>query len=524
MSEADTHNPSPVHIDEKRCIAASTSQWFDERSAATHPLSANNALEVYVCGKEAFAKIAQDIEAARHSIDLVCWGFDPGMELVREGKDKHWPRGQPFGSLLHAAAGRGVKVRLLVWYRKFASEKQNNMPGFTGDQREGYFVLTPTTTRDDYLAQGRTAPIPVLGGSDGRTPEQLRNDYCIEWWRDVLSDPKPGTTGTRIEVRMRAGSSTEQVQRSTALDAGAGGLAPEDPASVDGLASEKVLLEKFATHHQKTILIDYAFDGGAKAVGYVMGLNSVTDYWDSTEHLFDDPRRETDWARKSATAEALPRAQAISRDPYQDYASRIQGPALQQVHKNFIDAWKRDGGKVGPDDSGSEPPKLKHFASPGSTIQVVRTQPQEGSDKTIKNVYWQATSCARNYIYIENQYFYYEAWARHLKGLRAAFVKGQQKAGVKACDARMLHLIAVIPWPEDDGLVPRTYDTVKSLGEADSMPNQHLSMQSKDEAWERWAKLPEDQRLDPRNMPAWDPVHDTAKRVQAPAKNHQTDF
>lgn len=48
----------------------------------------------------------------------------------------------------------------------------------------------------------------------------------------------------------------------------------------------------FATHHQKPILIDYAHDGGSDAVGDVMGLNSVTDYWDTQQHEIDDPLRE----------------------------------------------------------------------------------------------------------------------------------------------------------------------------------------------------------------------------------------
>jgi len=517
MSDPRTHNPSTVHMDEQRRIGCATAQWFDENCVATHPLNANNLLEVLVCGEEAFERIARDIEAAQVSIDLVCWGFDPGMELRRDAAAKDWPRGQPFGSLLLAAAGRGVKVRLLVWYDKIASEKQNNLPGFTGDQRSGYFVQNPATTRDQYLVQGRIPPAPSLGGSDGRTPEQLRNDYCVEWWRNVMSSSQSIEPGLRIELKMRGGSTAEQVQASlTRKDS------KEDPPSAAGAVSEKMLLERFATHHQKTLLIDYAWKGGEKAVGYVMGLNSVTDYWDSAEHRFEDPRREVDWARKSATAQALPRSRAVSRDPYQDYASRIQGPALEQVHQNFLKAWVREGGVARPEDKGAAPTRLKDVASPGSTIQVVRTQPQEDCDKTIKNVYWQAASFARNYIYIENQYFFYEAWVRHLKAQREAFMKGAQKAGVASCDASMLHLIAVIPWPEDDGMIPRTYDMVKSLGEADSLPNQHLAMQSQDEAWARWRQLPEDKRLDPDNAPAWDPVHATASQVQAPTKNHQT--
>ncbi|MDM0011039.1 phospholipase D-like domain-containing protein [Variovorax sp. J22P168] len=525
MTGPITQNPNIVHIDERRRTADLTVQWRPELNSQTHPVSANNAVDVFICGQKAFAEIAKDIEAAEDSIDLVCWGFDPGMELVRETNDKvkkdeqGWPRGQHFGSLLDAAAGRGVAVRLLIWYDRLGSAKQNNMPGYTGDQRTGYWIDKTTTRREDMAALGLNSPPPVLGRQDMRSCEQQRHDYCVEWWRRVMAPAEKGDIRTRIEVRLRGGSSSDEVRESLGCKGNEEDLPSSAAGSAGGLATEKMLLERFPTHHQKTILIDYAWKEGAKAVGYVMGLNSVTDYWDSEDHEFDTPLREVDWARKTATAAALPKSRDVSRDPLQDYASRIQGPALQGVQRNFVKAWVRAGGSVGSRDQDALPPKLKAFASPGSIIQIVRTQPQEGSDKSIKNAYWQAASFARQYIYIENQYFYYESWVRHLKETRARFMKGLQKA---SRPPQMLHLIAVIPSPEDDGMIPRTYDMVKSLGEADSMPNQDKGMKAIGRKWERWSQLPEDKRLDPDNAPVWNAVYATARQVAAPVKNHMT--
>lgn len=62
-------------------------------------------LIVDICGKDGFAAIARDIAAAKESIDLVCWGFDPGMELDRNGYN--WPGEDTFGDLLIAAGRRG---------------------------------------------------------------------------------------------------------------------------------------------------------------------------------------------------------------------------------------------------------------------------------------------------------------------------------------------------------------------------------------------------------------------------------
>ena len=46
--------------------------------------------------------------------------------------------------------------------------------------------------------------------------------------------------------------------------------------------AERLGMERLGTYHQKTILIDYDDTReGARPKGYVMGLNSVTDYWDT---------------------------------------------------------------------------------------------------------------------------------------------------------------------------------------------------------------------------------------------------
>jgi phosphatidylserine/phosphatidylglycerophosphate/cardiolipin synthase-like enzyme len=538
MSDTSTHYPEQSCIDERTRRATGTFQWLleNEHACGTHPIAPSNYLKVLMCGDDAFGRIAEDIEAAVDSIDLICWGFDPGMELVRSGSA--WPRGQPYGSLLQAAAGRGVKVRLLVWYEAgVAAQRQNNMPGFTGDQREGYLVDSTSTTREDMARHGINLPPPVFGGSDGRTPEQLRHDYCVGWWRDVKAAAKDKNgKGTPIEWRTRAGNKPA-VQRNLADEADKPSSAAGD---YGGLAHEKAMIEGHATHHQKTILIDYAWEGGKKAVGYVMGLNSITDYWDTAEHEFDTPKREVDWARKTELAKALPKSQAVSRDPYHDYVCKVVGPALRGVHKNFVDAWKRAGGAARADDADVLPPNLAKRPSP-YRAQIVRTQPEE-ADKTIKSTYFHAPQFARNYIYIENQYFFYEEWVRNLKEVRQKLMAGFQGAGKKPEDSSMLHLFVVIPWPEDDGMVPRTYDMVKSLGEADSMPQQNAAMQEQDKARKEWAdyqaqreRIAQSHRAAgtnpayelsrlplPQSRITYDPVYDTAAKVQAPQKRHDT--
>ena len=532
MANSKTHNPGVVHIDEQARRALVTVQWPIELNDATHPITANNALEFLMCGAESFARIAQDIEAAQDSIDLVCWGFDPAMELERGEQDVSvsWPRGKTYGDVLRAAAMRGVKVRLLVWHGSVEGIVQNNMPGYTGDQRAGR-VLDQTailTFRDEPAFGKPVSTFVYKGAASPPSNEEQRQSYAVQWWRTYMSGRKLDGYKGSLSIALRAGSNAADVIRSMNATDGTG--TQEDPLDDNasdrvagiGVASEQSLVQSHATHHQKTILIDYAYKGGEKAVGYVMGLNSTTDYWDTADHLFRDARREIDWARKSPTARAQPAGQSSCRDPYRDYVSRIQGPALEDVQRNFTQAWKRSGAPAGLHDGGPVPARLKDFARPGSRIQIVRTQPQEG-DKTIKSAYWQASSFARNYLYIENQYFYYELWVRHLKETRQKFMTGVQENSKNPSQAKLLHLIAVIPWPEDDGMVPRTYDTVKSLGEGTSFARQHEVMQADAAARAKYAQ--DSARNGPNNhiiSPALSPVSDSAAKVQVPMKNEKT--
>lgn len=525
-----TQNPQTVHVDMRQRTATLTFQWMLEKSLS-HPIHpSGNALEFLIGGEAGFDRIAQDINAAQDSIDIICWGFDPGMALQREDPNTAkpmpaypWAHGEPYGELLKRKAQAGVKVRLLVWYDKVGSIKQQSLPGYVDTDNSNTNVLklnsplanghrdrTWTETHRPHNQRHRSHVYP---------PHEQRLDYCTKWWRQATCGQIPN-----LEVRCRNGVS-DSVKRSLAEER----LRPTTEASTHGgVIHEKGLLEDYATHHQKPVLIDYAYNNGAKAVGYVMGLNSVTDYWDSAEHLFDDPRRETDHlgASDGVAQGAVKRGRPISRKPFSDYACRLEGPALAEVHRNFATAWNRaellpqllgpQGTKSQATRSAELDPKLvpsalaKRDLGLPMRVQVLRTQPEESYtdaeqrwafDKSIKHAYFQATSFARNYLYVENQYFYYEEWVQHLTANRKAFNRWVQAAGAKSQDVRLLHLFVVIPEPEDPGMIPRTYDTLKSLGQAQAMKGQDERYAEQDEVlkeqqkWDaRYAALPASQR------------------------------
>lgn len=450
----DTHNRSVAPMGENTCRAVGSAQWLLEKSEDAHaPRYHANVLEPYICGQEAFEQIAKDIRNAKGSVEIICWGFDPAMELIRTGTV--WPRGETWGGLLRDVAegkhnaGKPVQVRLLAWYG-FLGDKlgAHNLPGH---HEAATYEINRAVSRGMTAAVWPGGESAMPSPAEPSQPRDRREVFNAQWYRNALSGQSK-----HLAVRKRDGK-LGAVYRSLKEEPNPRGL-PE---------SLSMLL--VPTDHQKTILIDYEHEGGRHAVGYVMGLNSVTDYWDTTEHLFDDPRRGASWEGAGDDGPGL--------KPYQDYACRIQGEALVAVSKNFTDAWNRaEGGGTRierPHDLNKPPAglssNLKGIAR--HRTQIVRTQPEE-SDKTIQRLYQQATSFARNYVYVENQYFQYTEWARQLKQDRAGFLRQAKAAGCSVTKMLPLHVIVVIPSPEHGFMVPSTYETVKSLGHADSMPNQ----------------------------------------------------
>ena len=489
MSTDPIRRVETTHIDERSRTAASTTQWFAENRHATHPITHNNPLKVFICGEEGFADIATEIANAKKSIDLICWGFDPGMELKR-GTSPTWPRGETYGDLLIEAANRGVKIRLLVWLDTNLSGITKNMPGH-GHGTHPWQTSRPfgedKVSAQHSLAMLKAKHKEVRNFTHGKPngmikPEMIpllaREEYCYSWYKAAFGLRLP-----YIEVRTRS-ADKGNVKLSLKSE-------QHQPATLATFEIERLGLIHAATHHQKTILIDFSYDEGSKAIGYVMGLNSVTDYWDTCEHKLEDPRREQGAA--STSGEAVqgenPDPGFLSLKPFQDYACRIGGgKALISVYNNFVTAWDRsidDLMHSAANDCVSRPvckapPRaLLRKAEPGdSTVQIVRTDPDEG-DKSIKEIYCLATDAAclaSGYLYVENQYFQNEEWAQRLmqkrKQVVTAWKRGSVKAGKSMKDMPFMHLFIVIPVPERAQMIPSTHDTLAALGEPGGMTGQ----------------------------------------------------
>lgn len=462
--------------------------WFVRVPYPVHYPRYRCFIEPLICGEEVFKKIARDLEKAEHSVDIITWGFDPGMVLVR-GKSAE--DGIRYGDLLKKIASRQtnpVRVRLLVWHDDVVSQTlMKNNPGYYGKR------------------------FPNVGSGKRGYFSESHQAYNAEWYSQACNDALPNIHFHVREVPLAL------------LDKSLQGEPPPSGWAAKVMAKAT---ELYATHHQKMLLIDY--ENPVNAVGYVMGHNSITDFWDTAEHNFRDPRREriydgdhieiqkTAWKEGAcydtpALGYQLSESQQAAKErlvqsyidkhsyvaqPYQDVSCRLNGPILYDLNHHFCQAWKqstrpsslfmdtawffktpitRIAKKIGdvrhsemdPDFIGRRAKiALSAFELQNGqhSVQLLRTDPQLG-EKTIKECYANLTRQSLRYIFIQNQYIQYQPWAEHL----IACVGRLRSAGY----LKPMYVFILTSTPEDAGMDIPTYDVANKVGMSEAMKVEH---------------------------------------------------
>lgn len=226
------------------------------------------------------------------------------------------------------------------------------------------------------------------------------------------------------------------------------------------------------SHHQKLVLVDYDTQDPAKAVGFVMGHNMHRQYWDGTEHYYDD------WDANRPTGFG----------PWQDISTKVRGSILYDINDNIVKAWRREFSHLFglietniPNDkdfferrAAITEDKFVLKAAAGKDdagyrmqAQFCRTQMQEKNDQSILEVYQKAIGNACNYIYMENQYFRYPPLIQNVVD-RAT----QNKEAMRqySQDPNPLYLFVLTNTPDDNMMSSSTYDALKVLSQEQLMP------------------------------------------------------
>ncbi|MBC7993273.1 MAG: hypothetical protein H7Z15_08540 [Rhizobacter sp.] len=418
-----------IALDSKRDVNL-TMPWFSQKSK--YPPRAGNVVHPLINGQRTFAAVHEALAAAKKSIDIISWGFDPSMRLVR-------PNGQRVGDLLRQKAAAGIEVRVLVWKSAIANLVENNIIGDglfgsgggsagggsgMGSTKPGDAKATDADGFNDYGAKKSGTTSGAVQFDDPQAKAFNR-----EWFS--INNPK-------LSFRTREFSTADQ-QAIAKRNYDKRGL---------GAFTQHVAFVHGASHHQKAILVDYELTDAA--VGFVMGHNLLRNYWDNDTHEYFSELR-------------------LGFAPWQDLSSRVYGPVLFDLNENFCSAWTKAQPWIGSDQPISaarlqvKPSAFEASAAKRGSAgmaQICRTQPQE-NDQSILDAYKLALSAARNYVYFENQYFRSTELAMLMREVRRKL----KSAGWK----RDFYIFVVTNVPDGSGRL-NTYDTMAALGKSNRMP------------------------------------------------------
>ena len=456
MAKANNQNIQKVTCT-KAGAAVLSSRWYLDNS--NYKQRNGNKLTPYFSGQEVFAAIAKSINEAQKSIDIVCWGFDPAMPIIREGSNWEWKETDSYGHhLIEAATGsKPVKIRLLLWYTQSGNGVMENAPGLPASDipffsRKEAFIRNEIKLEDGTIKTIKT--ISRENGSNDKTggrawsPEATA--YSRKWFEKIERGEYPN-----IEVVFREMNNLNNLV-----------LKNEDPRSFWESLSLNV-----PSDHQKSLLVDYGTD---QAHGYVMGHNSLTAYWDTVEMRHDEPLREA------------------GLEPWHDFSIGIKGSALIDLNANFCESWddncqknyiRKGYEKITESRKGYEKitesrtdekteKKMNEYCdSNGSSVQLVRTRPDKkvNGDKEleIRRAYFQVAENPRRYVLIVNQYFQYASWVREVKQY---YKKYLEKLGALNSESKpMLYVFAFTAQPEKTEMMFRTHQMANELGVSDQV-------------------------------------------------------
>ncbi|EOY25796.1 hypothetical protein SCA6_018963 [Theobroma cacao] len=348
------------------------------------PLAGGKYFEPHRCWEDVFDAITN----AKHLICITGWSVYTEITLVRDSR-RPKPGGDiTLGDLLKKKASEGVRVNMLVW--------------------------------DDRTSVGLLKKDGLMATHDEET-ENFFKDTDVNC---VLCPRNPDDGGSFVQ----------DLQISTMF-----------------------------THHQKIVVVDAAMPNGdtetRRIVSFVGGIDLCDGRYDTPFHsLFRtlDTAHHDDFHQPNFTGAAI--TKGGPREPWHDIHSRLEGPIAWDVLFNFEQRWKKQGGKdvlvkLRELEGIIIPPSPVTFLDDHETwnVQLFRSidggaafgfpeTPEDAAraglvsgkdniiDRSIQDAYINAIRRAKNYIYIENQYF-----------LGSSF--GWSADGIKPEDINALHLI-----------------------------------------------------------------------------------
>jgi phosphatidylserine/phosphatidylglycerophosphate/cardiolipin synthase-like enzyme len=149
--------------------------------------------------------------------------------------------------------------------------------------------------------------------------------------------------------------------------------------------------------HAKTMIVD-----GEQA--FIIGSPFKQDYWDTNQHLINDPRREPEHVR-----------------PVHDVSVKLEGGSVYYVEEFFTDIWNYTSDEEYHGKGKLKTPNPETTTSGGTSLQIARSITPETLTKKgelgIFEGYRRAFTQAKDFIYLENQFFTNNSVVKALKNL-----------------------------------------------------------------------------------------------------------
>ncbi|KQZ92379.1 phospholipase D-like domain-containing protein [Pseudomonas sp. Root562] len=411
--------------------------WFVQNTEY-HPVPAT--FEPLVNGERAFGAVYDAILAAKSSVEIICWGFQPSMYFKRGDTSSLC-----IGDLLIKKANEGVQVRILCWYDtlRVAQTSENSTPGDNVSNWFGKFRQNRNDAQVEYdKLWYRQIRLAYTGAETG--PIELGQRF----FRMLMWGNEPSLSIKNIEFVTRDFGLLDRAEIAWRL---AMKSMDEDRSTRNKVMSSVAMFAE-PTHHQKMVLVDY--EKPQVAVGFVMGHNTLDAYWDNDQHGYE--RLHPQFGRNGET-------------PRQDISSRVTGPVLEHLNHNFCVAWKKETRIDLLASRQHIAPQLHVRPGHGTAVmaQILRTQSQDNK-RDIEKLYLKAVNNTTRFIYIENQYFRWPPLAEKIKSVAQALIDGGRDLETYG----PLYLFVVTNSTQEamgDGSV-NTFRMLKQLGRPELMP------------------------------------------------------
>ncbi|KAG2723082.1 hypothetical protein I3760_02G156200 [Carya illinoinensis] len=338
------------------------------------PLAGGTYYEPHRCWEDIFDAISN----AKHLIYITGWSVYTEIALVRDSR-RPKPGGDiMLGELLKKKASEGVRVLMLVW--------------------------------DDRTSVGLLKKDGLMATHDEETEQYFQNTdvHCV--------------------------------------------LCPRNPDDGGSIIQDLQISTMF-THHQKIVVVDSELPTGGsqkrRIVSFVGGIDLCDGRYDTAFHsVFRtlDTVHHDDFHQPNFTGASI--TKGGPREPWHDIHSRLEGPIAWDVLFNFEQRWRKQGGKdlliqlrelddilitpspvTFPDDHETWNVQLFRSIDGGAAFGFPET-PEDAAraglvsgkdniiDRSIQDAYINAIRRAKDFIYIENQYFLGSSFAWSADGIK----------------------------------------------------------------------------------------------------------